>query len=105
MRPRAAVTPGLPAYITISDSHTFIHWAYLEKLPTETFLNSFDSWVPVSRRGRVLDGGVFLTVLNILVQGYGESSDFELIALEQKQSGGADTRKEYSVLSAVPSAF
>lgn len=33
--------------------------AYLEKLYKETSLNPFESCVPNSRRGMVLDGGVF----------------------------------------------
>ena len=99
------MAPGLPAHISVSHRHTFIYWAYLEKLYKENCLSPFDSCVPISRRGRVLDGGVFLLLLGSLVQAYGESSDFELIALAQKQAGGADSRKEYCMLSAELGAF
>lgn len=99
------MAPGLPAHISVSHRHTFIYWAYLEKLYKETCLNPFDNCVPVSRRGRGLDGDGFFLLLGSLVQAYGESSDFELIALAQKQAGGADFRKEYCMLSAELGAF
>lgn len=61
--------------------------------------------MPVLRKERVLNGGVFLLLLGSVVQGNGESSDLELIALQQKQAGGTDSRKEYYMLSAVLGAF
>lgn len=42
--------------IAVSPSFT----AYLEKLYKETSLNPFGSCVPISRKGKVLDSGVFL---------------------------------------------
>lgn len=61
--------------------------------------------MPVLRKDRVLNGGVFLLLLGSMVQGNKESSDFELIALQQKQAGRTDSRKEYYMLSAVLGAF
>lgn len=61
--------------------------------------------MPVLRKESVLNGGVFFLLLGSVVQGSGESSDFELIALQQKQAGGTDSRKEYYMLSAVLGAF
>lgn len=63
VRPTLAVALGFPAHICICGSHTYvIHCVYLEKIYKETFLNPFESCVPVSRRGRIWDGGDFLVL-------------------------------------------
>lgn len=71
----------------------------------ETSLNLFWQLCASFKKGKGLNGGVFLLLLGSVVQGNGESSDFELIALQQKQAGGTDSRKEYYMLSAVLGAF